>query len=958
MDKNIQIKLRKKLIEVAIPLESINSASAREKSIRHGHPNTLHVWWARRPLCAARAVIFCQMVDDPSSVPEEFPLEEEQNKERKRLFKLIEELVEWENINNNHVLNKANKEIKKSWERCCSDNRNHHEAKKLFNPDEIPSLHDPFAGGGGIPLEAQRLGLNSFATDLNPVAVLINKAMIELPSRFINKESVNPESKNLNYSMNCLNSGYEGLSQDLTYYGNWIKKEAEKRISHLYPKVLINSEMVKERPDLKIYEGQQLRVIAWLWARTVKSPNPSFCSIDVPLLSTFILSSKKGKEAYIKPIINNSKYTFKVCTGKPSEKNLTNGTKISRGIFKCILSNTPIDPHYVREEARKGKLGQKLFGMVLEGKKGRIYIDPQEEHEKIADVERYESSADINFFEKALGFRIGNYGMSKWSDLFSSRQLLALTTFSDLVKEVKEKIFKDSLKKMTEKESKIYCETIAIYLAFCVDRLANRLSTLCVWNRPGEKIEQTFRLQVLSMTWDFAEANVFSRSTGGWDGQLEWIPNAVLKFPTPCVQGKASQGDAKYQEVSNLKIISTDPPYFDNVGYSDLSDFFYVWLRRSLKDQFPKLFKTISTPKSDELVATPDRHGGKDKAYDFFLEGMTKALSNSCLKSHPAYLSTIFYAFKQTQSSSNGKLSSTGWESFLESIISSGLTINASWPLRTELTGGLRSLERNSLSTSLVLVCGKKDPTFKSISKIEFKRKLINCIPKTIIQLQNIGLNPADIHQGVIGAGMKIYSSVKNVINSDDSFLSVREALLLINNIYDESISGNEHLFDSDTYFALTIFQTYGYSVQPFGIAENIAKRRNISVKEVERAGIISATGGNVRLIKRDQYQDDWDPNYDKKLCIWESTQHLIRRLELQGEKEAAKLLFKLKNIYGRGDLTSNCKSLAYILFNHCEKTNQAEEARSYNSLINSWTELEKLSLKESSLVRNQKELF
>jgi putative DNA methylase len=368
------VKLRKKLIEVALPLEAINVASAREKNLRHGHSSMLHLWWARRPLAAARAVIFSQMVDDPSSHPEEFPTEPTQGKERERLFKLIEKLVKWENTTNEEVLAQARAEIWKSWRTACLDNRDHPRAKELFNPDKLPGFHDPFAGGGALPLEAQRLGLEAYASDLNPVAVLINKAMIEIPPKFAGQPPVNPDWQEKSKEEKAANPwrGAAGLAEDVRYYGKWMRDEAEKRIGYLYPKVEITAEMAKGRPDLKPLVGQKLTVIAWLWARTVKSPNPAFRKVDVPLVSTFMLATKPGKEAYVEIIVEDDGYRFAVKTGKPrNEESAKNGTKLARGAnFRCVMSGEPIEPAHIYAEANAGRMGVSAISLS-EGVVGR-----------------------------------------------------------------------------------------------------------------------------------------------------------------------------------------------------------------------------------------------------------------------------------------------------------------------------------------------------------------------------------------------------------------------------------------------------------------------------------------------------------------------------------------------------------------------------------------------------------
>ena len=631
-------KTRKKLIEVALPLDKINAASAREKSISHGHPSTLHLWWARRPLAAARAVIFAQVVDDPSDLPEEFAGEAEQKKERDRLFKIIEDLVLWENTTNDRVLDKARVEICKSWSRTCADNRNHPRAAELFDPEILPAFHDPFAGGGAIPLEAQRLGLESYASDLNPVAVLINKAMIEIPPKFAGRAPINPERNTGQVGISSVWKGATGLAEDVRYYGKWMRDEAEKRIGHLYPKVEVTAEMAKERPDLARYVGRKLTVIGWLWARTVRSPNPAFAEVEVPLASTFILSKKKGKEAYVEAVIGDGKYHFTVKVGSPPEV-AKRGTKSggSGSIFLCLMSGVPMPFEYLRSEAKAGGMSARLMAVVAEGDQGRVYLSPTPEHESVALSAIPEDAPETNLPERALGFRVQQYGMTKWCDLFTDRQLVALTSFSDLVGEARKRIHLDAVAAGLPDDgvplyeggtgATAYAEAMGVYLGMSVSRQTNRSATLNFWATVGEKVQQVFARQALAMTWDFVESNPMCNSSGNFIGQVGYLAR-VLEISIPAqILGSSQQLDARFQEISLAKIVSTDPPYYDNIGYADLSDFFYVWLRRSLRATFPDLFATLTVPKTEELVATPYRHdGSKKKAESFFIHGMTQAM--------------------------------------------------------------------------------------------------------------------------------------------------------------------------------------------------------------------------------------------------------------------------------------------------------------------------------------------
>jgi putative DNA methylase len=951
------VKRRKKLIEVAIPLEAINAASAREKSIRHGHPSTLHLWWARRPLAAARAVIFCQMVDDPSAVPEEFPTEEAQENERLRLFALISELVTWENTTNEEVLNRAREEIRRSWRRCCEDNADHPEAADLFNPEKLPGFHDPFAGGGALPLEAQRLGLEAYASDLNPVAVLINKAMIEIPPKFAGMPPVNPDSRSKKELIKREWKGAQGLAEDVRYYGQWMRDEAKKRIGHLYPQVLITPEMVNDpenpRPDLKPYEGQELTVIAWLWARTVKSPNPAFSQVEVPLASTFMLSTKAGKEAYVQPVVDAGGYRFTVKVGRPAdEKGAKEGTKFSRGNFRCLMSSNPIETGHIKSEAKAGRMGARLMATVVEGSRGRVYLTPTPEQEAAARQVKPEWKPDVEFFQQALGFRVGNYGMTKWSDLFTDRQLLALTTFSDLVGEAMQQVRRDATKASRPDDpsplrdggigAAAYAEAVGVYLGISCSRATDAWASQVSWRNAVEATRGTFARQAVQMVWDFAEANPFSSSCGNWGGAcLDWVAKALDALPTTGI-GFVHQIDAATQDLSAHKTVSTDPPYYDNIGYADLSDFFYVWMRRSLKAIFPRLFAAIAVPKAEELVATPHRHGGKKAAENFFLKGMSDAMARLASQVSPCFPVSIYYAFKQSETREATGTASTGWETFLAAVMQSGLAITGTWPIRTEREARSRGIDSNALATSMVLVCQHRDPSAGILSRNAFRRELRQRLPQAIKELEHANIAPVDVAQASIGPGMAIFSQAKAVLNPDDSTMSVREALIEINAALDEHLSQDEGAFDADTRFALTFFESHGYSERPYGDAEGLAVARNISVQGVASAGILSAIAGKVQLLRREQLDDDWDPSRDDRLCVWEATQHLIKALEAGGEAAAAALMVQLKQLPGQSDLLANCRALAYRLYNHCEKTKQAEEGRAYNGLVIAWQEIER----------------
>ena len=1195
----------KKLIEVALPLDAINKASAREKSIRHGHPSTLHLWWARRPLAAARAVIFAQMVDDPSSYE---PDEAKADRERKKLFDILEDLVLWENTTNEAVLQRARDAIRESWRRTCAANADHPRAKELFDPDKLPAFHDPFAGGGALPLEAQRLGLESYASDLNPVAVLINKAMIEIPPRFAGKPPVNPKSRQDKDLVARQWTGARGLAEDVRYYGQWMRDEAEKRIGWLYPKIAVTAEMAKERPDLKSYVGRELTVIAWLWARTVKSPNPAFAHVDVPLASTFMLSTKKGKEAYVEPVIEDGGYRFTVKVGEPEDAEASKaGTKLARGAnFRCLMSGTPMDGDYIKAEGKAGRMGMRLMAVVAEGEGGRIYLAPTQKHEESAREAVPVWQPDLNMPRDRRWFSPPLYGLPTYGDLFTPRQLVALTTFSDLVQAATERVKNDYLgtrasrprrrpdqKSMTatpragapdspppdaklanttgvapsspyhrtrlphfeagevpqhicfrladslprallrqwdderrrlpdtrqesqrrerieaaldqghgacwlsrpeiaalvrdalryfdgdryhlhgwvimpnhvhvlvtlrgdgslsgvahswkshtaHQANKIlgrkgtfwhvdyfdrfmrdekhfsttldyihwnpvkaglcaepgdwqwssygeqgqepghlavdeegetpslprptpapsederplrdggdgaaaYAEAVGVYLAFALSKLADRGSTICTWFTDRDSTRNTFARQSIPMTWDYAELNTLLGGTGSFLGACQWTAESIegVAAENGSSLGIGNQADAAVQTLGTDTVVSTDPPYYDNIGYADLSDFFYVWLRRSLRSVFPDLFATLAVPKAEELVATPYRHGSKEKAEAFFLDGMALAVQRLAKQAHPRFPVTIYYAFKQSERKGDAGTVSTGWETFLDALIKAGFAITGTWPMRTELANRMIGADANALASSIVLVCRQRSTNAPLATRREFVSALKTELPAALTHLQRGNIAPVDLAQAAIGPGMAIYTRYAKVLDTHGQPLPVRDALALINQTLDEVLAEQEGDFDADTRWALAWFEQSGFDDGDYGVAETLSKAKNTSVGGLVEAGILVSRGGKVRLLKPDELPGDWNPVTDPRLTAWETVHHLIHTLETGGESAAAELTTAL------GGTAETARELCYRLYTLCERKKRAAEALSYNSLVQSWPEITRLAQERKSM--------
>jgi putative DNA methylase len=915
---------KKKLIEVAIPLEAINAASAREKSIRHGHPSTLHLWWARRPLAACRAVLFAQLVDDPSSDLENFPTQEAQEVERKRLFGIIEDLVKWENSTNEAVLERARAEIRKS----CGG--------------ELPPVYDPFSGGGSIPLEAQRLGLPAYGSDLNPVAVMIGKAMIEIPPKFKDKPPIHPGIKERQFYRNA-----EGLAEDVKYYGEWMREKAWERIGHLYPQV----DLPKE------YGGGKATVIAWIWARTVPSPDPAFAGAQVPITSSFTLGTKPGREAWIRatPDRKAKSVQYEVQRGGAKEEiaQAKKGTKAGQANFQCILSDAPISGAYIDEAASHGKMGRVLLAVVAEGARGRVYLSPSSEQlEAVALADKKIGELDTAFLRVpcrgtfASNAQGRKYGFETFEDYFLPRQLASLTTLSDALDEVQSTVLQDCIRSGWHDDEaplasggggpRAYAEAIRIFLAFAIDRSADRGSTLCSWDSSPkmEALRNTFARQAIQMTWDFAEGNPFSESSGNFLSNVDWVAR-VIDLLAPSAAGFLSQHDAQTIVYPSQVVISSDPPYYDNIEYSDLSDFFYVWLKRNCGPVFPEIFGFLSTPKSEELVATRYRHGGQEEADRFFLDGMTKAIKRMTSQvgtNHPA---TIYYAFKQSEVESEG-ISSTGWATFLQAVVQAGFSVVGTWPMRTEMANRMVAAGTNALANSVVLVCRKKESTAEVVTRAEFIRALKRELPPAIAELQAANIAPADMPQSAIGPGMGVFSRYKAVLESDDSPMRVKTALQLINRELDEYLGGIQGEFDADTRFAITWFEQNGLKAGDYGTANSIATARGISVDSVKHAGIVESAAGKVRILSREELNDDWDPEEDRHLTVWECLQHLVRQHEKDGISQDTAVL--LKKISTQAEAV---KDLAYCLYDiSANKRKDAKEATAYNALIADWTEL------------------
>lgn len=918
----------KKLIEVALPLEAINAACVREKVIRHGHPSTLHLWWARRPLAAARAVIWGSLVDDPSSHPELFPSEEAQNKERNRLFSILESLVVWENSNNQDILNKAKAEILK------------------YNDGELPELLDPFAGGGAIPLEAQRLGLKAHAHDLNPVAVLINKAMLELPIAFLNKAPINPKC----ISSLDKSSGWQlcgGLAKDIEYYGNVLKEKAFNFLKNMYPEIDLPYEL----------GGGKGKIIARIWVRTIKCCNPA-CSCMTPLASSFVLSKQKGKESYIVPTFDESnngfKYFVHMDSGEPPIS-----PKVSRGaIFKCLKCGEIIGSEYIKQESRNHKIESKLMAIVVEGNNKRIYLDPSCDNESFLPTEKPASypTGKIGGDKRALW--TPPYGLDTFESLFTNRQLHMLTTFSRLLDDIKAIVLKDAIsdgmindgKSLVEggKGALAYAETIITYLAFVIDKLADYHSSVCSWNSSGQKMRNTFGRQGIPMVWDYAECNPFCSSSGSFDNMLQWVVKCVTNFVGE-VPGEAEQYNASEECFLRNVMISTDPPYYDNIGYADLSDFFYIWLKYSLGNVYREMFNTVLTPKIDELIATPYRfNGSTSRAKSFFEDRMLltcKQLYNYTRDDIPV---TIFYAYKQGES--NGSAMSSGWETMLNAIVTSGFTITGTWPIRTEMANRTVAYGTNALASSIVLVCRKRSED----APVTTRRNMINTLRRemrTALQkLQSSNIAPVDMSQSAIGPGMAVFSRFSKVLEADGTPMSVRSALAIINEELDAYFNEQVGSMDSASRFCVDLYTQLGYNQIKYGEAEVLANAKGISIPALEKRGILYAKAGVLHLYERGELPTDIDVQESN---IWLLTQQLTHLMSKDGIMGCAKAIVDMV-----GTNIENARDLAYRLYDLAEKKKWSEEAYAYNSLVVAWPDIQSAAAELRRTRPQQQSLF
>lgn len=919
----------KKLIEVALPLPEINDASSYDKMPGIGpHPKGIHHWWARLPLPCARAVLFASVVTDPSDDPAwKDKSEAEQDGERERLFGILRRLMGKKLHEHPEVYEEAHREML----RHCDG--------------KLPPVLDPFSGGGSIPLEAARLGFEAHAADLNPVAVLLNKCNLELAPRWAGHAPVNPDDRERDVGTQVW-TGTKGLAADVRYYGRLIRERALEKIGHLYPKVKLPDEL----------GGGEANVIAWLWARTVASQDPAARGAHVPLITSYWLANNAGKSSWLEPIIDRAAgtYRFTVKTGTPTDKAAVRaGTKLGRRTFRCILSGEPLEYNYTRTQAKEQKLGCVMTAIVAETRRGRVYLPADPEHERLGRINLATWKPEEPVTTPCHDVdRLPMYGMPTWGDAFTPRQLTALTSLTELVKAVRADIKADAqIAGLNDEDAEAYARTVSTFLGLAVDRTADFNSAVNRWNSGNQKIMNIFARQAIPMNWDFGEANTLGDSVGAWSTCFEYVAACVAVLTTGQTHlGEASQVDAANGATGvDSLMVSTDPPYYDNIGYAALSDFFYVWLRRSVGDLYPDLFSTILVPKARELTASPERFDGdKLKAKDHFESGFRQTFTRLRERLDPRVPLTVYYAFKQNDDDDGGEDDgdnegvdlTTGWETLLEALISSGFTITATWPVRASQAWRLVSMGTSSLASYIVLACRQRPTNAPRVGRNAFVAELKRELPPSLRHLQQGNVAPVDFAQAAIGPGMAVFSRYSAVLESSGKSMSVRTVLGIINGMKDELLGESVEELDKDTRWAVQWFGEDGFQWGDSGKANLLANAQATALNGLVADGILEVKGSNVRLIAPESLQADWDPETDKRLTVWEMTHHLLRVYyhERKGDAATAALLRKL------GTKADVARDLAYKLFTVCENRKWSREAQAYNALVMGWPELVRLA--------------
>jgi putative DNA methylase len=920
---------KKKLIEVSLPLPEVNDASAYDKMPGIGpHPKGIHHWWARLPMPTARAVLFASVVDDPGEHPELWPTHKAQDVERARLFDIVRRMMG-----------------KKLHDRpdAYADAR----AEMLrWTGADLPAVFDPFAGGGSIPLEANRLGFEAHAGDLNPVAALLNKCNLEIAPIWTGHAPVNPHDRARIGGTDTWRGSY-GLAADVRYYGRVILDEIRTKLGHLYPTVRLP----------KSHGGIEASVIAWIWARTVASPDPAGRGVHVPLMSTFWLSSK-GSEAWLKPVIDKGKgsWRFEVRTGSPDDRAIVKaGTKTGRAQFRCLLTGTAISDEYIKSEGIAGRMGVALVAIVGDAGRGRMYLAVSETHASAARVPVPEGELDEQLAIDPRNIWCVGYGLRRFSQLFTARQLTTLLGLSNCVREIANEVKRHAIAAgLDSTKASSYAKAVTTFLALALDRCADFNNSLCRWKPSGQQSMQLFGRQAIPMVWDFVEPNLMGEKAVCWHTAVDICAGAIEAIaPFSTERASARQIDAATgaNGLRNL-LVSTDPPYYDNISYASLSDFFYVWLRRSIGGLYPDLFSTVLVPKVSELTAAPERFDGdKQRARQHFESGFRRAFTALREEIDPRFPLTVYYAYKQSDDEGSNDDANeedapvvvdltTGWETLLEALVASGFQITATWPVRASQAWRMRAISSNALASYIVLACRSRAADAPLSGRREFLAELRKDLPAALRHLQQGNVAPVDFAQAAIGPGMSIYSRYSRILEANGRPMSVRAALGLINQIKDEILGEPEADYDPSTRWAIAWYDQHGFGPGSFGDANTLATAHAIAVGMLHDAEVVEAREGEVRLLKAAELEEGWEPEGGERPSIWRMTHQLVRSyfVDKRGDMESAALLRKL------GAAGDSAKDLAYRLHAIAERRKRSQDAQGYNALVLGWPEIARLA--------------
>lgn len=916
-------RYRRKLIEVDLPLARINQMSATEMTGRShlGHPATIHTWWARRPLAACRAVIFASMVDDPGEWTDDV---EEQRTERARLHGIIEQLTDWRQVfgDNSSLIDDARREIARSLARGQGD-------VAPETPGEVLdylrryTIYDPFCGRGSIPVEVQRLGMRAVGSDLNPVAVLITKALIEIPSRVRGRRPANPDSAGLETEASGTWSGVAGLAADIRWYGEWMRKQARGRIGHLYP-------------PARLPNGEKAQINAWLWARTVPCPNPA-CGIEMPLMNTFVLSNKKRSECWISPAAIDGRISFTVQNhdeGVPKEGSVDGGGDRAT----CVACGSATDLAYVRARAQAGFLGERLTAMDVATSDGRMFLSPTDAQERVAQDSEPAWMPEQKMPSTAHKVSGRGYGISHWHQLFTKRQLSALTTLVDLLPEVRDLVIEHEAAggalPIGSAHDGDYADIVVTYLALAISKAAERCSSFCRWKSTTPiQAREVFSRQAIPMIWDFAETNPFIDG-GVWQNQIKSVAAAAECFPAEANAGEAHQADAATTIYADTgPVIVTDPPYYDNISYAELSDFFYVWLRPALRHIWPDLFGTLLVPLQEEMIAAPRFDHPRERFEE--LLGQTLRLIHE--RSSDNFPSSIFYAYKQ-QEEVRGDRTSTGWETMLSGLVSAGFQIVGTWPMDTENRSRAGAQGTNSLASSVVLVCRKRPADARVATRQEFLASLDAAMPIALAQLTHEAhIAPTDLAQAAIGPGMKVYSSYSRVETLEGDPVPVREALGAINRAVERFQSGEMDALDPQSRFCLNWLRAHGFEAGPYGAAQVLALAADVEVEAMDPR-LLTAARNRVRLRGPDEYAPDGALPPDG-MTIWEGCFRMAWHVSADeggGERDAARVKASMGSAAAQ-----RARSLARTLYRHYDEGKDSENAVRWNALVTAWPAIE-----------------